>query len=92
LISRFDTLFTQQTRYQTLNQLLKRIYKNKAELLLVLNRPDIPLHTNGSKTDIRDFVKKLKVSGGTRSDEGRKCRDIFISLNPSFDFCDMFFL
>jgi len=83
LISRFDTLFTQQTRYQTLNQLLKRIHKNKAELLLVLKRPDIPLHTNGSETDIRDFVKKRKVSGGTRSDEGRRCRDTFISLKKT---------
>jgi len=83
LISRFDTIFTQKTRYQTLNKLLKRIHKNKAELLLVLNRPDIPLHTNGSETDIRDFVKKRKVSGGTRSDEGRKCRDTFISLKKT---------
>jgi hypothetical protein len=83
LISRFDTLFTQKTRYQTLNQLLRRIHQNKTELLLVLNRPNIPLHTNGSETDIRDFVKKRKVSGGTRSDEGRKCRDTFISLKKT---------
>lgn len=83
LIFRFDTIFTQKTRYQTLNQLLKRIHQNKTELLLVLNRPDIPLHTNGSETDIRDFVKKRKVSGGTRSDEGRKCRDTFISLKKT---------
>jgi len=83
LNTRFDTIFTQKTRYETLNQLLKRIHKNKAELLLVLDRPDIPLHTNGSETDIRDFVKKRKVSGGTRSDEGRKCRDTFISLKKT---------
>jgi len=83
LISRFDTIFTQKTRYETLNQLLKRIHQNKTELLLVLNRPDIPLHTNGSETDIRDFVKKRKVSGGTRSDEGRRCRDTFISLKKT---------
>lgn len=83
LASRFDTIFRQKTRYQTLNKLLKRIHKNKAELLLVLNHPDIPLHTNGSETDIRDFVKKRKVSGGTRSDEGRKCRDTFISLKKT---------
>jgi len=83
LIARFDTLFTQKTRYGTLNQLLKRIHNNKAELLLVLNRPEIPLHTNGSETDIRDFVKKRKISGGTRSDEGRKCRDTFISLKKT---------
>jgi hypothetical protein len=62
------------------NQALKRIYKNKAELLIALDRPEIPLHTNGSETDIRDYVKKRKVSGGTLSDEGRRCRDTFASL------------
>jgi hypothetical protein len=25
---------------------------------MVLERPEIPLHTNGSETDLRDFVKK----------------------------------
>ena len=49
----------------------------------MLDRPDVPLHTNGSETDIRDYVKKRKVSGGTRSNEGRKCRDTFASLNKT---------
>ena len=49
----------------------------------MLNRPDIPLHTNGSETDIRDYVKKRKVSGGTRSDAGRQCRDTFASLKKT---------
>ena len=80
---RFDALFTQKTRYQTLNQLLRRLHQNKEELLLVLERPDIPLHTNGSERDIRDYVKKRKVSGGTRSDVGRRCRDTFISLKKT---------
>jgi hypothetical protein len=66
-----------------LNQLLKRIHKNKSELLLVLTRPEIPLHTNGSETDIRDYVKKRKISGGTRSDTGRQCRDTFTSLKKT---------
>jgi hypothetical protein len=73
----FDDIFTQKTRYATLNSALQRIHKNKAELLVVLERPEIPLHTNGSETDVRDYVKKRKVSGGTPSDEGRRCRDIF---------------
>jgi hypothetical protein len=80
---RFDEIFTQQTSYATLNQTLKRIHNNKEELLVVLDRPEIPLHTNGSETDIRDFVKKRKVSGGTRSDEGRRCRDTFASLKKT---------
>ncbi len=83
LSDRFDEIFTQKTSYATLNQALKRIHKNKAELLVVLDRPEIPLHTNGSETDIRDYVKKRKVSGGTRSDEGRRCRDTFASLKKS---------
>lgn len=83
LEQRFDEIFTQQTCYQTLNQTLKRIHANKAELLLVLDRPNIPLHTNGSETDIRDYVKKRKVSGGTRSDAGRQCRDTFASLKKT---------
>jgi len=83
LRDRFDEIFTQKTSYATLNQTLKRIYNNKAELLVVLDRPEIPLHTNGSETDIRDYVKKRKVSGGTRSDEGRRCRDTFASLKKT---------
>ena len=83
LAKRFDQIFTHKTGFATLNQLLKRIYANKAELLRVLERPEIPLHTNGSETDIRDYVKKRKVSGGTRSDEGQRCRDTFISLKKT---------
>jgi hypothetical protein len=83
LEQRFDALFSQKTRYQGLNQLLRRLRQNKAELLLVLERPDIPLHTNGSEGDVRDYAKKRKVSGGTRSDLGRRCRDTFASLKKT---------
>jgi len=83
LDTRFDAIFMQKTSYETLNQLLKRINRNKQELLVVLQRPEIPLHTNGSETDIRDYVKKKKVSGGTRSDDGRRCRDTFASLKKT---------
>ena len=83
LTARFDTIFTTRTPFETLNQLLKRLYRNKAELLLVLERPDIPLHTNGSEQALRDPVKKRKVSSGTRSDLGRRCWDTFMSLKRS---------
>jgi hypothetical protein len=79
----FDDIFTEKTSYATLNSALQRIHKNKAELLVVLERPGIPLHTIGSETDIRDYVKKRKVSGGTRSDEGRRGRDTFASLKKT---------
>lgn len=79
----FDQIFTTQTHSAMLNEALKRINKNKSELLLVLNRPDIPLHNNSAENAIRDYVKKRKISGSTRSDSGRKCRDTFISLKKT---------
>ena len=83
LARRFDTVFIQKTRYATLDRLLRRLHMNKSELLLVLERPEVPLHTNGSERDIRDQVKKRKISGGTRSELGRQCRDTFSSLKAT---------
>jgi len=83
LEQRFDQIFTMRTCYETLNQALKRTHKNKSELLLVLERPDIPLHNNSSERDIREYVKKRKISGSTRSDLGRRCRDTFASLKKT---------
>jgi hypothetical protein len=80
LSARFDRIFKRQTGFVILDRLLKRLYANKAELLKVLDHPEIPLHTNGSENDIRCQVTKRKVSGGTRSDIGRDCRDGFLGL------------
>ena len=79
----FDDLFTQQTVFPSLNEALERIHRNKEELLLVLRRPEIPLHNNESERDIREYVIKRKVSGGTRSDKGRRARDTFMSLRKT---------
>jgi hypothetical protein len=80
LRSRFDRIFRRRTGFTTLDRLLARLHANKAELLMVLDRPEIPLHTNGSENDIRCQVTKRKVSGGTRSDPGRDCRDAFLGI------------
>ena len=76
----FDELCQTKTSYQSLNLALKRLAKNKKELLLVLNRPDIPIHNNLSENDIREYVIKRKISGTTRSEEGKLCRDTFLSF------------
>ncbi len=80
LLRRFDALFTSKTDWATLDRLLARIHANKAELLVVLDRPEVPLHTNGSENDIRACVTRRKLSGGTRSEAGRQCRDTFLGL------------
>ena len=66
----FARLFTQKTAWPELNQALESIHKNKKELLLVLDRPKIPLHTNQSENDLREMVKKRKISAGTPVPEG----------------------
>jgi hypothetical protein len=79
----FDKIFTTKTASATLNEALKRIHKNKDELLLVLKRPDIPLHNNSAENAIREYVKRRKISGSTRSELGRRARDTFTSLKKT---------
>jgi hypothetical protein len=83
LQARFDTIFQQKTGFVTLDRLLARLHANKAELLMVLEHPKIPLHTNGSENDIRDRVTRRDLSGTTRSDRGRDCLDSFLGLKKT---------
>ena len=83
LRGRFDRIFRRRTGFATLDRLLARLHANKAELLMVLDRPEIPLHTNGSENDIRCQVTRRKVSAGTRSEIGRDCRDAFLGLTKT---------
>jgi hypothetical protein len=83
LEARFDTLCDQRTGYPSINGVLKDMRDHKADLLRVLERPAVPLHNNGMESDIREFVKRRKISGGTRSAAGRRCRDTFASLKKT---------
>jgi hypothetical protein len=83
LRARFDRIFRRRTGFATLDRLLQRLHANKRELLRVLDRPEIPLHTNGSENDIRCQVTKRQISGGTKSDLGRDCRDAFLGLSKT---------
>jgi hypothetical protein len=85
LRARFDCIFLRPTGFATLDRLMARLRANKAELLMALERPEIPLHTNGSENNIRCQVTRRKVSAGTRSDIGRDCRDAFLSLAKTCD-------
>jgi hypothetical protein len=80
LRARFDRIFRRKTGFVMLDRLLKRIHANRDDLLVILDRPEIPLHTNGSENDIRCYVTRRKISGGTRSDDGRDARDAFLSI------------
>ena len=83
LTARFEALCSQQTAYPSINQVLKDMREHQTDMLRVLDRPEVPLHNNASESDIRDYVKKRKISGSTRSDDGRRCRDTFASLKKT---------
>jgi hypothetical protein len=80
LQARFDRIFSLRTGYGDLDKLLFRLRRRKAELLRVLERPETPLHTNASERDLRGFVIKRKISGGTVSRNGRQARDSMLGL------------
>src|SRR5918998_1723542 len=80
LRARFERIFTRRTGCVMLDRLLARLHRRKAEPLRVLERPEIPLHTNGSENDLRACVTKRKVSGGTMSEPGRVARDVLLGL------------
>jgi Transposase IS66 family len=83
LMARFEALCAQRTGYPSIDGVLKDMREHQADLLRVLERPEVPLHNNAAESDIRDYVKKRKISGGTRSDDGRRCRDTFASLKKT---------
>jgi Transposase IS66 family len=77
---RFDRLVGTRTGFALLDRLLARLQANRDELLVVLDRPEVPLHTNDAENDLRAVVTRRKLSGGTRSAAGRACRDAFLGL------------
>jgi len=83
LEARFDALCAERTGYPRTDAALKEMRDHRADLLRVLERPEVPLHNNAIESDIREYVKRRKISGGTRGADGRRCRDTFASLKKT---------
>ena len=84
LQDRFNEIFGRcYIRHGLLNNVLNQIRNRKIELLRVLDCPEFPLHNNAAETDIREYVTRRKISGGTRSELGRKARDTFVGLKKT---------
>lgn len=84
LAQRFDDIFGRRyRRHAGLNQVLQQFCAHKQELLRVLDTPQLPLHTNAAEADIREYVTRRKISGGTRHPDGRRARDTFTGLKKT---------
>ena len=80
LFKRFEEVLTTKVTFEPLRKVLAAIHKKKSKLLKLLDRPFIPLHNNASEQSLRDLVIKRKISGGSKSDWGKKARDIANTL------------
>ena len=87
LENKFDEIFNQKTGYQSLDDKLAAIAKNKEKLLLVIKYPNIPLHNNESERGARAQVRKRDVSLHTMTSEGTKALDTFLSLKETTKKC-----
>jgi hypothetical protein len=83
LEARFDALCARRTGFPSIDGVLKEMGEHRSDLLRVLERPEVPLHNNLSEGHVRDYVKKRKISGSTRSAAGRAARDVFASLKKT---------
>ena len=77
----FELLFGRcYLHHASLNNVLIPLRAPKAELLRVLDCPQLPLHNNAAESDIREYVTRRQVSGGTRSEAGRQEARYFCGL------------
>jgi hypothetical protein len=79
----FNSLCLTETEYPELNAALSLLYAKREQFLAVLEYPHLSLHNNLSENDIREYARLRKISAGTRSDQGRRCRDTFLSLKKT---------
>src|SRR3954452_19577810 len=68
------------SRQGPLDATVARLRANKDELLVVLDRPEIPLHSNGSESPIRCVGTQRKISCRAPSPAGKRARDTFLGL------------
>ncbi|MBL0699914.1 MAG: hypothetical protein JJV92_03405 [Desulfosarcina sp.] len=83
LSSEFDNLFSTKTGYNDLDDRIEKTRSKKKELLLVLKHPCLPLHNNDSELGARVEKRRQDVSLQTKSDEGTKAKDSFLTITQT---------
>ena len=76
----FDELFKTKVEYQALSERIAKTQSKKAELLLVLTHPELPLHNNDSELSARQRARKRDVSFGPRTSVGARAWDSMQSV------------
>jgi hypothetical protein len=79
----FDDIFSTVTRYDALERRIEKTRAKKPSMLIVLDHPEVPLHNNPAELGARKRVRKRVVSFGTRTLDGTKAWDTFMSISAT---------
>lgn len=91
LTKQFDELFATVTDYEDLNDRIAKTLVKKAELLRILDLPELPLHNNASELAARVQARVRDISFQTRSNAGTKIKDSFMSIHETVKKLDIRF-
>lgn len=80
LAAEFEDIFSKKTGYDQLDERISKTFEKKANLLQVLDCPEVPLHNNASELGARTRVTKRDVSYGPRTELGKDSWDTFMTL------------
>ena len=80
MLKKFNTLFTRKTYYDSLDERITKTYNKKDELLLVLEKPHIPLHNNPAEREVRVEKRKQDISFQTRTKKGTEIKDAGMTI------------
>ena len=77
---RFERTFRPNTSIRMIDDQITRSLNNREKLLGALADRKCPFTTTSGENNLRASVCRRKISGGTRPDAGRDCRDAFLTL------------
>jgi regulator of replication initiation timing len=83
LEKRFDELFTTETDYDLLNERIAKTRAKRAQLLVCLEQPELPLHNNASELAARVQARVRDVSLHTKSVAGTKIKDSLMTISQT---------
>lgn len=80
ILEKFDNLFTAKTHYNDLDERISKTFAKKNELLLVLDKPYLPLHNNPAEREVRVEKRKQDISFQTRTIPGTRIKDAGMTI------------
>ena len=80
LEKKFGRLFRTKTGYQELDERIAKTLAKKERLLVVLRRPEVPLHNNASELGARRAARRRDISLHSRSLKGVESMDTLTTI------------